>query len=114
MAALSNYIVFIYTGTTGTPNLPPGGCRASITLMDTSNPPKGVGYLRFWDLGVAIPADTIQSGIPVGNMPWAAFSAVIDLLRNEKPLVFDGATVPGSVFSQLKTGQGEPVGEGGA
>src|SRR5262245_16190224 len=107
---VTSYVAFLYTSANGNANAVPVGNRAAISLLDATS--KAVGTIRFWDAGVALPAEsTSNTGVYVGNMPFTAYAAVLDLLRNEKPITW--AAITGGSFGQLST-SAEPVGEGGA
>ena len=101
MANITQYHVLFYGTSDGYQ-----GNRAQIGLYEGG---KCVGYVRFHDPGMPFPADGPQAnGQLVMHMPSTMFDAVIDVLRNEKPINFYFT----SNHCFLGTGSTEPVGEG--
>jgi hypothetical protein len=78
--------------------------RAQITLYDGN---AVVAYVRFNDPGMAFENDYVDAGIIRMHLPSTMFADVIDVLRNESPLIVYFSA--GRAF--LGTGK-EPVGEG--
>jgi len=70
---------------------------------------KNVMTCEFYSDGSALPQNRYKGGRVGLTYPWSRFSAVLDVLRNEKPLYFGFimSTKVGYVSTQL-----EPVGEG--
>jgi hypothetical protein len=100
MANVANYHVLVY----GTPDGYQDN-RSQIALYgDAGNV---LGYARFHDPGALVPNDAVVGGQIVMHLPSSAFQAVLDVLRNEKPINFYFAS--GHAF--LGTGSVEPVGE---
>jgi hypothetical protein len=71
-----------------------------------------VGFLRFYRDGIAMPANEFRTdlGHPLLSYRFDALPAVVDVLRNEKPLYltwFDNTT---RRFASIGTSR-EPVGE---
>ncbi len=77
--------------------------RAQITLYSKD---KVVAYVRFNDPGMFFENDYTSGGIIRMHMPSAMFRNVLDVLRNEEPIVVYFAAGRGF----LGTGK-EPVGE---
>lgn len=73
------YSVLFYGSSAGYNNF-----RAQIQLFNAATP---VGYVRFVVSGAAFPADTESGGVVTMHMPESSYASVIDLLRNEKPLL---------------------------
>jgi hypothetical protein len=101
---ISNYLVFAYGGPHGNAN-----ARAAISLGISG----AMGYLSFYPDSTPVPANTVgthASGVPMYyvNYPYAQYTAIIDLLRNEKPvrLFFRDDTMAAHI-----TTSNEPVGE---
>jgi hypothetical protein len=61
-------------------------------LMRLREGSKTVGFIKFFDVGIPIPADVERpSGegvITELNLPITLLPSVVDLFRNEKPIVF--------------------------
>jgi hypothetical protein len=70
---------------------------------------KNIMTCEFYSDGSALPTNRYQGGRVGLVYPWSRFSAVLDVLRNEKPLYFGFimSTKVGYISTQL-----EPVGEG--
>ena len=100
MANIANYHVLVY-GTAGGYQ----DSRSQIALYGDNG--AVLGYARFHDPGALFPNDAIVGGQIVMHLPSSAFAAVLDVLRNEKPINFYFAS--GHAF--LGTGSVEPVGE---
>lgn len=62
-----------------------GSSQPQIQLM---NGPTALGWIRFHNQGMPLPADTRAEGKITMNLPPAMFDEVLDLLRNEKPVYF--------------------------
>ncbi len=96
---IARYDIRMHSGPQGAE----GNVRASIRLADADG--KVVGTIRFYDPEVG------TKGVPIGEplmtLPLAALPSVVDMLRNEKPVLF----ARGGLSSTLRTGV-EPVGEG--
>jgi hypothetical protein len=80
------------------------GTRSLIILY---NGETAIGYIRFREAGADLPNDSQSGSRIVMYLPVAQFNAVVDVLRNEKPiyLVF----TDNHAFLSTST---EPVGEG--
>lgn len=81
------------------------GPAARVTLLSDG---KIVGTCSFYPEDVSLPANEVRTTIEL-SYPFAAYTAVLDLLRNESPvcLWFDAEAATGMV-----TTLPEPVGEG--
>ena len=100
MPAVTNYHVLVYGSPEGYQTN-----RSQISLYDSAG--KTVAYLRFNDPGMAFENDYEEGGIIRMHLPSTMFGAVIDVLRNEKPLNVYFAQNRGFLSSST-----EPVGEG--
>jgi len=79
--------------------------RAQIQLMDGSTV---LGWVRFHDRGAPFPEDSKTGDKIVMHLPSDMLAAVIDVLRNEKPIKYYFA----SNHAFLGTAGPETVGEG--
>jgi hypothetical protein len=84
---------------------------ATVWLYGTNT--QTIGFLRFYRDGVAMPANEFRTdlGYPIMSFRADALPAIVDVLRNEKPLFltwFDYSPTPR--FGTLGTSR-EPVGE---
>lgn len=77
---IGSYAVQLFSGPTGA-----GGVRARILLLDPTNVPNGT--ILFHHDGQVIPPPVV--GATTMHVPAATLPAVLDLLRNEKPLFLD-------------------------
>ena len=102
MPEIKNYAVRFHGGPKGSGD----GIRAQIHLFNEKN--KMVGALDFYESGIALPMDSQQPIIRM-SLPANQIYAVVDLLRNEKPLFLEWQE--GLKNAYLGTSQ-EPVGEG--
>ena len=102
MPEVKNYAVRFHGGPEGSGK----GIRAQIHLFNDNN--KMVGAIDFYDDGVLLPTDSLEPMIRM-SMPASQVYAVVDLLRNEKPLFLEWQK--GLKNAYLATSQ-EPVGEG--
>jgi hypothetical protein len=84
----------------------PNGYQGHRAVARLNNGSTSVAYLYFIPEGKAIPADTDSGSWIKMYMPESSIPAVIDMLRNEKPVKVYFAS--GSGF--LLTGD-EPIGE---
>ncbi|MEO1449785.1 MAG: hypothetical protein AAFV07_09645 [Bacteroidota bacterium] len=82
------------------------GIRAHIHLFDSQN--KMVGRIDFYDPKLTLPADR-NDGMIHMSMSADQIHAVVDVLRNEKPIYLQWQKTLQNAY--LGTGQ-EPVGEG--
>ena len=99
MADIATYDYQLHGGPNGY-----SGKRAILRLYDADKSP--VAYVHFIPAGQPIPHDVDGPPWATMFMPEQALPAVIDMLRNEKPISFYSAV--GSGF--LHTGD-EPIGE---
>jgi hypothetical protein len=99
MAGIATYDYQFHGGANGY-----SGRRAILRLYDANR--STVAYVHFIPAGLPIPNDVDGPPWATMFMPEQALPAVIDMLRNEKPISFYFAS--GSGF--LHTGD-EPVGE---
>lgn len=79
MPAVTSYSVLFYGGPDGYQTN-----RAQIQLSDAAG--KTLAWLRFNDPGMFYETDAEDAGIIRMHLPSAMFSAVLDVLRNEKPI----------------------------
>lgn len=102
MALVGSYSILFYGGPDGYQTN-----RAQIQL----NAPGGqtVAWVRFNDPGMVFEADYESGGIIRVHLPSSMFAAVLDVLRNEGPVVV--YFVGGRAFLGTSA---EPVGEGEA
>ena len=100
MPSVNSYHVLVYGGPDGYQTN-----RAQIQLSDASG--KTLAWLRFNDPGMFYEPDANDGGIIRMHLPSAMFQGVLDLLRNESPVIVYFAQNRGF----LSVG-GEPVGEG--
>jgi hypothetical protein len=98
MANVTNYHVLVYGTADGYQD-----SRSQIQLQDG---PTVLGWVRFHDPGAPFPADSNAGGRIVMHLPSSAFQAVLDLLRNEKPINYYFASGHAFLGSAV-----EPVGE---
>jgi hypothetical protein len=103
---IANYSVSIYS------NAEPGHMSAAVLLFDKTG--KRVAFLRFYPPDATSPANELRPdlGYALVSYPQSALSAVVEILRNEKPLYFIWHDdVPGRCHGAVGTSR-EPVGEG--
>ncbi|MBW2276043.1 MAG: hypothetical protein JRF63_01045 [Deltaproteobacteria bacterium] len=84
--------------------------RAEVSLFDNTSGVALVATLRFFDRG-ADPAAAGSAEGPSGDYPLEALAAMIDTLRNEKPIMAC-LDVDSDVILYVGTQQLEPAGEG--
>jgi hypothetical protein len=99
MAQIASYNYQFHGGPNGY-----AGNRAIIRLVDVDG--NQAAYIHFIPSGQSIPNDINSPPWPRMYMPETALPAVIDMLRNEKPIYFYFAASSGF----LHTGT-EPIGE---
>jgi hypothetical protein len=84
--------------------------RAMIRLRDDA---VTLGFIRFFDLQ-SIPPDTQRPSGDVilteMNLPTAMLVPIMDLLRNESPVVFGFGDGRGQLTTQVEVGDGEAAG----
>ena len=80
MARITHYRISIYGSKDGD-----GTSRAIVTLQNGNNT---VGTIRFIDPGLPIPEDR-QSRTILMHLPLSLLASVIDVLRNESPMMID-------------------------
>ena len=102
---IGSYWVRLYSGRDGREDL-----RAHIILLDPTE--RQNGLIAFYADGVALPAPgpvppRPSTSYPTMHLPFSAFAEVMDLLRNEKPLIYSWDR-----FGPFLTTQYEPQGEG--
>ncbi|MEL6671340.1 MAG: hypothetical protein AAFR61_04085 [Bacteroidota bacterium] len=102
MPEIKNYAIRFYGGPKGSDE----GIRARVHLFDDQN--KMVGGVDFYDSGFEMPVDIAEPQIRM-SMPAGQIYAVVDILRNEKPIFLEWQA--GLNQGYLGTSQ-EPVGEG--
>ncbi len=100
MANVTHYHVLFYGSGSGYQDN-----RAQISLYSDANV---LGYVRFHDPSMPFPNDSQSGGLITMHLPSAMFENVIDVLRNEKPIIYYFA----AAHAFLGTGSVEPVGEG--
>ncbi len=100
MPTVAQYHVLIYGGPDGYQTN-----RAQIQLSDANS--QTLAWLRFNDPGMFYEPDSNDGGIIKMHLPSAMFQSVVDLLRNEEPVVIYFTQNRG--FLAVGT---EPVGEG--
>lgn len=98
MPQVKSYHILIFGSPTGYQTN-----RSQISLYDEN---RVVAYLRFNDPGMTFENDYISGGIIRMHLPSSMFHSVIDILRNEKPVVVYFAANRGFLGTGL-----EPVGE---
>jgi hypothetical protein len=92
----------------------PNHFAATVWLYRADN--SVLAFLRFYRAGVEMAANEFRVDLnsAVASYRFDAFSPIVDLLRNEKPLYFTwfdySATAPGRMFGNVGTST-EPVGE---
>jgi hypothetical protein len=101
---VSTYSVFAYSGPQAS------GLRAMIYV----SLPKATAQLRFYQDNTTIPNNTYinpssASKVYVVNYPYYQYAGLLDLLRNEKPIMFSFNEGNGEAYI---TTSDEPVGEG--
>jgi hypothetical protein len=84
--------------------------RAEISLFDSSSRVTLVATLRFYDRG-AEQAAAGGAEAPIGDYPLEALTAMIDTLRNERPIMAC-LDVDSQKILYVGTQQLEPAGEG--
>lgn len=99
MANVTQYHVLFYGSADGYQ-----GLRAQITLYDGATV---LGYCRFHDPGMPFPTDSQSGALITMHQPSAMFENIIDVLRNEKPIIYYFA----ASRAFLGTGSTEAVGE---
>jgi hypothetical protein len=99
MVNVTSYHILIYGSEQGYSNT-----RAQIQVK---NGETVVAWIRFKDPGMPFEADSNTDGIIKMHLPSSMFQSVVDLLRNEKPILAYFAAARGV----LGTGSNEPVGE---
>lgn len=90
----------------------PNKLAAAVLLFDAAG--KIIAFLRFCVPGVALPANEFRAdlGYPLVSYPASALGAVVDLLRNEKPIYFTWHDyMPVRCFGAVGTSR-EPIGDG--
>lgn len=102
MPAIHTYAIRFHGGPKGAGD----GIRGHVHLFDTHN--KMVGRIDFYDPSLTLPADKKDEMIHM-SMPADQIHAVVDVLRNEKPIYLQWQETLKNAY--LGTGQ-EPVGEG--
>jgi hypothetical protein len=100
MANVTGYSISFFGSAAGYQDM-----RAQIQLMDGATV---LGWVRFHDAGQAFPDDSNANDKITMHLPSAMFSAVVDMLRNEKPIKVWWAA--GKAF--IGTEGTEMVGEG--
>lgn len=98
MANVTEYSVAFFGGEAGR-----DGLRARIQLAAQT---ATLGLINFYEAGTPIPADGEHGDKIVMHLPITMLGAVVDILRNEKPIVYF-LTEQGAVL----TTSAEPVGE---
>jgi hypothetical protein len=81
MANITKYKILMYGSPEGY-----NGNRAQIALYDDSTV---VGFIRFHDPGADFPDDERAGDKIIMHLPAPMFGAVVDILRNEKPLEYN-------------------------
>jgi len=99
MVNVTSYHILIYGSEQGYSNN-----RAQIALY---NGGAVVAYVRFKDPGMASEADSNTDGIIKMHLPSSMFQSVVDILRNEKPIMAYFSAARGV----LGTATSEAVGE---
>jgi hypothetical protein len=102
---ISNYSVSIIS------DADPNKFAATIHLFDKNG--KAVAFLRFYLPGVPLPANEFRAdlGYALVSYPSTALDAIVDILRNEKPLYFTWYDyLPVRCFGAVGTSR-EPIGE---
>ena len=102
MSTIQHYAIRFHGGLKGEGT----GIRAHIHLFDDQN--KMVGRIDFFDTNLTLPNDRKDDMIHM-SMPADQIHAVVDVLRNEKPIYLKWQETLQNAY--LGTGQ-EPVGEG--
>jgi len=93
------------------PNIPGDERLDTISLLDAADRVKAV--LKFQRDPGPLPANNSNGAFYVAYFWHSEMPAIIDMLRNEKPLTFQfGMSLQGLNRSALFTGKPEPVGEG--
>jgi hypothetical protein len=103
---ITNYSVSVFS------NAEPGQVSAAVLLFDSAG--KAVAFLRFYPPGAATPANEFRKDLEYAlvSYPQASLSAVLDVLRNEKPLFFTWHDhLPERCYGAVGTSR-EPIGEG--
>lgn len=88
----------------------PTKLAASISLFDVNG--KAIATWRFYPSGSALAPNEFRAdlGMALVSCPVSTLPAVVDVLRNEKPLYFTWYDYPTSRFGAIQTSR-EPVGE---
>ena len=102
MPEIKQYAIRFHGGPEGSGS----GIRAQIHLFDSQN--RMVGAVDFYEDSHSLPEDSQQELIRMA-MPSSQAYAVIDMLRNEKPIFLEWQATLKNAY--LGTSQ-EPVGEG--
>lgn len=92
----------------------PNGLAATVSLFDSSG--RTLAFLRFYVPEHPPDPNEFRSdlGFPLISYPVAALQAVVDILRNEKPVFFTWFDYrPTRCFGAVSTSR-EPAGEGEA
>ena len=91
---ITKYRVTFYGGPNGF-----GDLRASIFLYDGED---NVGLVRFHDPGMDFPDDDEIGGIVVMHLPSSMFLSVLDVLRNERPILLDWVVFAGFLGTSVE------------
>jgi hypothetical protein len=103
---VTNYSVSVFS------HAEPGQVSAAVMLFDQAG--KAVAFLRFYPQGAAPAPNEYRRdvGCALVSYPQTSLAAVIDVLRNEKPLFFSWHDyLPERCFGAIGTSR-EPIGEG--
>jgi len=103
---IANYSVSLFS------DAEPAKMAAAVLLFDAAG--KAVAFLRFFQPGATLPPNEFRAdlGYALVSYPQSSLAAIVDVLRNEKPLFFTWYDyLPLRCFGAIGTSR-EPIGEG--